>query len=115
MYGMMSMKEAEVYGLREVINWVLNMGFSSVVFEMNANTIVNAFHSSQTDESEFGIAIQDCRFLCQQGVQFSVCFVRRQANKAAHARVRESYALAYPFYYVLPPDCIEGVLLNDIS
>ena len=46
---------------------------------MDAKTIVNVIHSSHIDESEFGIAIQDCCFLCQRGVQFSICFVRRQA------------------------------------
>ena len=45
------------------------MGFSSIVFELDAKTFVYAFHSLKSDDSKFDIAIQDCHFLCQQGFQ----------------------------------------------
>ena len=57
------------------------MGFSSILFELDAKTFIYAFHSLKSDDSKFDIAIQDCHFLCQQGFQFSICFVERQANK----------------------------------
>ena len=88
---------------------------SSIVFELHAKTIVDAFHSSEPDDSEFGIAIQDCCFLCQQGFQFSICFALRQANKAAHVFVRESYVLPCPLYPTLSPNCIEEVCLANSS
>ena len=76
MHGVLFAKEAEVYGLREALSWVLIQGFSSVVFELDAKTIVDAFHYSKPNELEFVIGIQDCRILCQQGFQFFVCFTR---------------------------------------
>ena len=55
MFGVLSAKEAKVFGLREAISWVLSWGFSSVVFELDSKTVVNAFHSLQPDESKFGM------------------------------------------------------------
>ena len=88
MCGVLSAKDAEVYGLREAISWALMMGFSSVTFELDTKIIVDAFYSTKPYDSKFGIVVQDCHFLCQRGLQYSVCFARRQANKAAHALVR---------------------------
>ena len=75
------------------------MGFSSAIFELHA--VVDAFLSSKVDESKFDNVIQECRLLCQRSVQFSVCFVGRQAHKAAHALAREAYVLACPFYSIV--------------
>ena len=58
-----------MYGLREAISWALRMGFSSVTFELDATIIVDAFYSTKPDDSEFGIVVQDCRLLCQQGLK----------------------------------------------
>ena len=68
------------------------MGLSSVVFELDAKIVVEyGFHSIKSDDSDFGVIIKDCRFLCQHGSHFSVHFVRRQANKATRALAKESY------------------------
>ena len=75
--------------------------------------VVNYFYSTSEDNSEFGIAVQECRFLCRQRPNFSVCFIRREANKTAHKLARESYMLASPFYSALPPSCIEEALLEN--
>ena len=62
LHGVLSVREAKVYGLREVITWVLGLNLSSVIFELDAKT-VDSFHSSTYDDSEFGSAIRDCRVL----------------------------------------------------
>ena len=54
---MLSERETEVYGLRQAIIWVISLNLSSVIFEFDANSVVDSFHSSHLNESEFGRAI----------------------------------------------------------
>ena len=100
-------RDAEAYGLRQAIIWVLKLEFPSVVFELDAKMVVDAFYATNDDNSEFGIAIKECRFLYRYKPNFFVCFTRREANKPAHKLARESYMLASPFHSALPPSCIK--------
>ena len=77
-----------MYGLHQAIIWVIRLNLSIVRFELDAKFVVDSFHSSRLDESEFGRAIQECRVLCQQGVSFFICFTKRHCNKAAHVLAR---------------------------
>ena len=81
---MLSPRDAEVYGLRQAIIWVIRLNLSIVRFELDAKFVVDSFHFSRLDESEFGKAIRECRVLCQQGVYFFFCFTKSHCNKAAH-------------------------------
>ena len=110
-HEVLSSRDAEVNGLRQTIIWILRLEFPSVVFELDAKTVVDAFYATSDDNSEFGIAVQEYRFLCRHRPNFSVCFTRKEANNTAHNLARESYILASPFYYALPPSCIEEELL----
>ena len=56
-HGVLLVREAEVYGLREAITWVLGLNLSFVVFELDAKTVIDSFHSSTYDDSEFGSVI----------------------------------------------------------
>ena len=38
--GVLSIREAEVYGLREAITWVLGLNLSSIIFELDVKTVV---------------------------------------------------------------------------
>ena len=75
--------------------------------------VVDAFYTTCDDNSEFGIAVQECRFLCRHRPNFYICFTRREANKTAHKLARESYMFTSPFYSALPPSYIEEALLGD--
>ena len=111
-HGVLSSRDAKAYGLRQAIIWVLKLEFPSVVFELDAKMVVDAFYATNDDNSEFGIAIKECRFLYRYKPNFFVCFTRREANKPAHKLARESYMLASPFHSALPPSCIKEALLR---
>ena len=53
-----------MWGLREAINWVLKMGFSSVTFKLDAKIIIDVFYSIKLDDSKFGNVVQDCFLFC---------------------------------------------------
>ena len=81
-------------------------------FELDAKYIVNPFHSNRLDLSEFGLIIQDCQFFCHQGSQFSIYFTRRKANGVAHTLAWASCNLVCPFFFSIPPICLEDPLLT---
>ena len=56
-YGVLSVKEAEAYGLREAMRWVLRMSLNHVMFELDAKAIVDEFYSLKSHDSEFGVVI----------------------------------------------------------
>ena len=62
-YGVLLLKEAEAYGLREAVRWVLRMGLNHVIFELDNKAIVDLFYSLKLDDSKFGVIIQDCQYL----------------------------------------------------
>ena len=55
--GVLSSKEAKVYVLCQAIIWVMRLEIPSVVFKLDAKTVVNAFYSTSEDNLEFGIAL----------------------------------------------------------
>ena len=96
----LSSREAKVYVLRQAITWVMRLEIPSVVFKFDAKTVFDAFYSTSEDNSEFGIAIKKCRFLCRQKPNFSVCFIKKEANKSVQKIARESYMLTSIFLQV---------------
>ena len=56
-------REAKVYGSHQATIWVIRLNLSIVRFEVDAKFVVDSFHSSCLDESEFGRVIQECRVL----------------------------------------------------
>ena len=79
-----SVREAEAVGLREAITMCMNLQLQRVMFESDAKEIVDAFHSNAEDISDFGTIIMDCIHLCKQVTNYSVTFIKRQANECAH-------------------------------
>ena len=82
-------------GLFEALQWLSDMSFDNVDFEIDSKITRDAFHSRREDVSEFGHIITSCKslftaFFTNSRVEFS----RRQANAAAHALVGEATFLA---------------------
>lgn len=103
-------KECEAMALANAIKWVLDLGLQRVIFESDAKLVVDAFTSTIDDLSEFGASISRCCSLLNQGDSFSVRFIRRQANGAAHvlARMARSLPSQATFSY-LPSFMIDHV------
>lgn len=108
--GMVSVKEGEAMGLREALSWVQSLGLKKVCFEMDAKVVVDAIKSSGADVSEFGSIVQHCKDLIRYEHEFSISFIRRQANECAHALAKVSRSYASPMVWSEPPDCITSFL-----
>eukprot|EP00257_Ricinus_communis_P027818 XP_025015232.1 uncharacterized protein LOC112536661 [Ricinus communis] len=108
--GLFNVKLAEAIGLREAVQWVLSLGRSNVIFEYDAKVVVDAVLSGAADLFEFGAVIADCRLLLQHGCNYSVQFIRKQANLVAHSLARASHLQDGFNMFSVPPDCIRNLV-----
>ena len=113
--GLLNAKEAEAIGMREAILWVMQQGVDHVIFETDAKSTVDALNNHETDISEFGSIISECRDLLNQVLSFKYSFVRREANVIAHSLARESRYYGGFQQWQDPPNFIEGLLTDVVS
>ena len=110
-----SPKMAEALLLRSAIEWVLSLGKENAIFETDGKVVVDAMHLSTVDLSEFGTIVQDCIYLLEQGVNFAIQFVQKQANRTAHSLARASRFYASPCVCLEPPGCIEAIIASNYA
>ena len=60
------------------------MGFSQVLFELDANGTVDAIANANQDLSEFDSIMHHCHILLCKSSGFKICYARRQANVVTH-------------------------------
>jgi len=105
----------EALGLHLALQWLSDMQFDNVDFETDSKLTSDAFLSDRNDTSEFGCIISSCRSLFNALFSNSrVEFVRRQANRIAHALAREATLLASPAIYYNISTCIETLIINEM-
>ncbi|XVE74733.1 hypothetical protein DITRI_Ditri12bG0041700 [Diplodiscus trichospermus] len=58
-----SIKEGEAMGLYESLTWVtpMGMGYTNVIFEMDAKGVVEAVNRGAADVTEFGTVVDSCK------------------------------------------------------
>ena len=71
-----SVKEVEAAGLREGLQWLLQLHPFEVDVELDAKIVVDAFHSEPLAIDEFGSIIGDCRGFVAN-INLSIQFVKR--------------------------------------
>ncbi|XVF64821.1 hypothetical protein PTKIN_Ptkin09bG0197400 [Pterospermum kingtungense] len=104
-------KEAEALGLLYALNyWGTRLGFEKVIFVTDAQVVRDAIYSHCVDLSEFGCIVQQCCEILILKKDFSVHFVRRQADVVVHALAREARPQAHPIVFTEIPNCISGLL-----
>jgi ribonuclease HI len=105
----------EALGLYHALQWMQDMQFDNIDFELDSKIARDAFHSHTVDVTEFGHIIDACRDTFSTSFTNSrVEFIRRQANAAAHALAREATSLASPIIYYDIPHCIETIIINEM-
>jgi len=105
----------EALGLYHAIQWLQDMRFDNIDFELDSKITRDAFHSCTVDVTEFGTIIGVCQHLFSSSFTNSrVEFIQRQANAAAHALTREATSLASPTIYYVIPHCIETIIINEM-
>jgi len=112
---LVSVDVGEAFGLHSALQWLSDMQFDNVDFEMDSKLSSDAFLSDKNDTSEFGCIISSCRSLFTALFSNSrVEFVRLQANEVAHVLAREATLLASPAVYFEIPSCIETIIINEM-
>jgi len=105
----------EALGLFHALQWMQDMHFDYIDFELDSKVTRDAFHSRHTDITEFGSIITACREMFSTSFPNSrVEFIRWQAYSAAHALTREAISLASPTTYYVIPICIEHIIINEM-
>ena len=108
-----SIKEAEEAGLREGLQWLLELHHFEVDVELDAKIVVDAFHSEPLAIDKFGCIIGDCRGLVANSY-FSIQFVKRQAYRPTYCLARAVCSHASPFISFSIPSILEDTLLADL-
>jgi ribonuclease HI len=114
-YGNPLSHEAEAWGLKTTIFWLRNLGYSSVVIELDCKLVVDDINNKLNFCTEFGMLLYACKTSLFALSNFMISFIRRQANNVAHllARVALLFASREEFDYI--PSCIEVTLMNEMS
>ena len=95
--------------------WVYQLHLGPIDFELDAKKVVDSFSSAHQDVTEFGMIIHNCKTIFEQYyVNFSVEFVRRQANEAAHRLAKAAISSASFQILVEIPDYIEHILSSKM-
>jgi ribonuclease HI len=85
---------AEASGLLEALKWVENQQLQNVIFESDAATIVKAINSKTFPRNAWGQVAKMCARVCDRNENFTIQWVSRDMNQAAHYLAR--WALVEP-------------------
>lgn len=113
--GEVAVFEAEARGILEALNWAVNLGISSVVIESDSMLSVQAIERGDINLLEVGNVIQDCRCMLNDRPDFSVSFVRKQANQVACLIARVSCEVNCFHEFCSPPHSVLKNLLYDVT
>lgn len=72
-------------GVHEALSWIKEKGRIRVIVESDCLTVIQSVRSNYTMVSYFGSIIEDCKTLLKELRSVSLLFIRRSANKVAHA------------------------------
>ncbi|XP_042972749.1 uncharacterized protein LOC122304550 [Carya illinoinensis] len=75
---------AEGLALRRAMEVCADLGLGRVVFEGDAQIIVQAVTSDEEISADYGVLVNDARSMLRTWPQWHVAFVHREANYAAH-------------------------------
>ncbi|RHN67795.1 hypothetical protein MtrunA17_Chr3g0106601 [Medicago truncatula] len=98
------------------LEWVHLLNLGHVDFKLDAKRVVDSFKSHNSDATEFGNIINNCKTLFSNFYEnSSVEFVRRQANKVTHNLAKATLLLASSQLLATIPHCIEHILINEMQ
>ncbi|XP_060964189.1 uncharacterized protein LOC133033466 [Cannabis sativa] len=92
--GIVTPELAEAMGVREALSWIKQRDWQEAVVETDCLSVVQAIRSDLPLLSYFGSIVSDCKMFLEQLRGVSVIFIRRSANRVAHALARASYFVA---------------------
>lgn len=113
--GEVSVFEVETWGVLETIKWARKLCISKVEIESDSMLTVQAVKQGSPNYLEVGIMIQECRILLDDLPDFSISFVKKQANKVAHTLARVPCEANCFREFLSPPQIVLEKLMYDVS
>lgn len=91
--GTVSNLEAETFGIRETLSWIVRDFPQHIVVENDSLQVVNAINRRTQFPLEAGYLLNDSTALISSRNNVSLVFVEKRANRTVHLMVRVSYTL----------------------
>jgi len=107
--------EAEALSLLEALTFPDNQGMEFVIFESDCKLVVDTIISTSTPSNEFGDIIYRCKTLLASHNNYSVFYVRRQANRVAHNIARASLSHPSPYLFFDVPDYVSPLIIAEMN
>ncbi|XP_042939525.1 uncharacterized protein LOC122274565 [Carya illinoinensis] len=101
---------AEGLALRRAMEVCVDLGLGRMVFEGDAQIIVQAVTSDEEISADYGVLVNDARSMLRTWTQWHVAFVHREANYAAHQLAK--LALDYEYEKIWMEDGPMQVMLT---
>ncbi|XP_030497610.2 uncharacterized protein LOC115713269 [Cannabis sativa] len=115
-FGKVSPELAEIIGIREVLSWLKNHGYTCAEVETDSLVCVEAIRHTASYNSDFGLVVEDCKTLLKSLLNVSLFFVKRSANRAAYFVARHFMTLAECMFFInsVPLELL-SILVSDSS
>jgi ribonuclease HI len=103
---------AEMLACRDAMLLARSKGWLRVAIETDCQTIVKVWNGGNEQRSPCSQLVREMKCLLSNFQGFSISFVKREANKVAHACARAALSLDV---YVVSYDTIPGFLAEDVQ
>ncbi|KAM6542887.1 hypothetical protein CsatB_007334 [Cannabis sativa] len=113
--GVLKPHMVEAIGIKKAQSWIKDNRWTNVVVESDCLRVIRDLQKFKHMASPYGHILSDCMTLCSGVDDVSFNFVKRSANKVAHAIARSSLVEADCTYSgnALPMD-FASLVLNDL-
>jgi ribonuclease HI len=109
--GLLEPTMTEARAALMAIRFCKNTGMDRVIFEGDAQVVINAVHSGELDGSCLSVIVADIKSELQSFQHWRLAFVRREGNEATHCLSREATtALMDQSWFSEIPECLINVL-----
>ncbi|XP_041009441.1 uncharacterized protein LOC121253501 [Juglans microcarpa x Juglans regia] len=107
---------AECLALWKAMEVCRELNFNRVLFKGDVQVIVNAVNKGEEDFSSYGSVVEDAKKLLKAIENWSVNFVYREANEAAHVLAHEALFLHPDIVWIEEiPNCIRSIICKGKS
>lgn len=113
LWGIIDPKVAEAMAFREALSWLKRLAATNVFIELDSLGVVQAFRNNSDDASFLGSIIRDCCTLVKDLRSYSVYFIRRSANLAAHTIARVANSRSDREEWSSIPSFLIDVIVSD--
>ncbi|KAK8502459.1 hypothetical protein V6N13_130491 [Hibiscus sabdariffa] len=107
---------AEAVACEKAVSFAIELGFHSVLIEVDSLTVIKKLNSTLADKSIISPIICDIRAKCASFEAITFSFVGRRGNEAAHVLARVGLQYSEPRYWIeVASTSVERLAQHDRS